>query len=261
MKALSVPRLRPRIRVCLAVVTLWAACLLTPVSAQAKGPAKLAPAEIEVLVKKAKTLVATRNVVQALAIYEQLHEATGAPKYLYNIGYLYEDMGQLDVAWDYYQRFLLAWPDAPNASELQTYLGELAEELGKAYVLVHVFSAPPGASVEIVTDEGTRQPSGVTPMSTWMPFGKVLVRLRLEGHAMLDKKITVKRRKSQRLRLTMEPLAQPGFLTCGEMEEGMALSVDGKVRPDATTGARLSLPPGEHTLVLTLADGSERTII
>lgn len=238
-----------------ASVTVLCLALLMAVGAVAAEPDKLSAAEVEALTKKAKTMVATKNVVQAIAIYEEIYNATADPKYLYNIGYLHEDTGQLDMAWDYYQRFLLAWPDAPNAAELQTYLGELAGSLSENYVLVHVFTQPAGASVEIVTEEATRSPSGVTPMSAWMPFGEVLVRLSREGHQVLEETITVKAGKSRRLRLALEPLPQPGTLTLGPMADGARLTVDGKV----ATGAELSLPPGEHTLALTLPDGTKRT--
>jgi hypothetical protein len=218
----------------------------------------MSAAEIEALLDKAETLVATRNVVRALEIYERIYVATGATKHLYNIGYLYEDMGELDRAWDYYQRFLLEWPQAPNAKELQGYLEELAEELGRTHVLVHAFTTPPGASIEIVTRSDSRRPFGVTPLSTWMPLGKVLLRLNLDGHEALEKKVVVKRRRSQRLKFKMKAVPKPGILICGEIPEGATLSVDDTHRPDAITGAKLSLEPGKHQLSLTLSDGTVR---
>ncbi len=241
---------------CVSLVLL-ASCLWTA-TALAEAPAALSPAEVKALTDKAKTMVATQNVVQAIVIYEQIYEGTRDPKYLYNIGYLHEDSGQLDMAWDYYQRFLLAWPDAPNAKDLQTYLGELAGKLREAYVLIHVFTTPPGATVAVVTEEATRTPSSVTPMSTWMPFGPVTLRLTHEGYEPLEKAITVKAGKSQRLRLALTKRVVPGVLTIGSMPPDATLTLDGTPQTRVVPGGTLTLQPGKHTLTLTFADGTRR---
>lgn len=238
-------------------VLLMVSCVWSSVGF-ASTPTTLSPAEVKALTDKAKTMVATQNVVQAIVIYEQIYDGTRDPKYLYNIGYLHEDSGQLDMAWDYYQRFLLAWPDAPNAKDLQTYLGELAQKLREAYVLIHVFTTPPGATVAIVTEEATRTPSSVTPMSTWMPFGPVTLRLTHEGYEPLEKKITVKAGKSQRLRLTLTQRVVPGVLTIGSMPPDATLTLDGAPQTRVVPGGTLTLQPGKRTLTLTFADGTRR---
>jgi hypothetical protein len=233
--------------------------LLTTASTKAAAPATLTAAEVDALNSKAKTMVETLNVVQGIAIYEQIYESTKDPKYLYNIGYLYEDTGQFDMAWDFYQRFLLAWPGAPNAKKLQSYMGELKGKLETDYVLVHVFTTPPGARITVVTSENERKPSGVTPMSTWMPFGDVTLRVTLEGQQTLNKQINVKPRKSQRLRMNLTPIAKATDLSVGAVGPGTTLAIDGKYQGKLSAGQRIPLSPGVHTLTLTLSDGTQRT--
>jgi hypothetical protein len=221
--------------------------------------ADLSKAQVKSLVQQAKTMVATENVVQGIAIYEQIYDGTKDPKYLYNIGYLYEDTGQLDMAWDFYQRFLLAWPDAPNGKKLQNYLGELKTKLEVDYVLVHVFTTPPGAAITVVTSENERRPSGVTPMSTWMPFGEVTLKVSLKGHEAFEKTITVKPRKSQRLRMNLKEIAKATDLRVGPIGPGTALAIDGETQAGLSAGQTIPMSPGAHTLTLTLADGTQRT--
>lgn len=227
-----------------------------PASAQDKT---LSKKEIEALNKRAKTMVATQNVVAAIAIFEEIFASTNDPKYLYNIGYLYQDSGQLDVAWDYYQRFLMEWPDAPNAEDLQTYLGELAQTLKKSHVLTHLFTDPAGASVTILADDITRKPSGVTPLSVWLPRGPVTLTFKRDGFQPLKKNWMVGDKRAPRLRLALTPEPAGASLTLGAIPEGTTVLLDGEALEQAATGQVLTLKPGSHTLTLRLANGDERS--
>jgi hypothetical protein len=120
----------------------------------------------------------------------------------------------------------------------------------------NVDTNPPGATVYLVTPEGTETAMGLTPLQrTRLPRGLITLRFRLEGYQDLVETVEIKTRTlSFVFNLIRE--VKPSVLDfIGDKEfEGATVTVDGTKHGGLPTS--VSVPPGRHQVVVT-KDGYE----
>jgi tetratricopeptide (TPR) repeat protein len=122
------------------------------------------------------------RVDDAIAAYTEAFELVADPSFAYNLGGLYMMTEELAQAHRYFTAYLELFPGAADRADVETLLQELQAELTVAWTRLTVTSAPDGAVVSVVSESGTAQQLGVTPVETWVRPGLMTVELSLDGY-------------------------------------------------------------------------------
>lgn len=94
----------------------------------------------------------------------------------FNIGRIYEQLGQKELAWRHYHDYVESTPDATARADGEAALARLDKEVAR----VRVTSLPSGATVYVGrVDLG---PRGTTPLTLSLPPGKRSILLDLDGY-------------------------------------------------------------------------------
>jgi hypothetical protein len=96
---------------------------------------------------------------EAIEMFEEAMKLGAPSMALYNIARCYESMGKLDLAVDYYRRYIQA-PDAEDVVGVEAKI----EELESKPSAVTVTSEPEGAKVHEILGDGTTLELGETPL-------------------------------------------------------------------------------------------------
>ncbi len=120
----------------------------------------------------------------------------------------------------------------------------------------NVDTNPPGATVFLVTPEGTESALGLTPLQrTRLPRGLITLRFRLDGYKDLVETVQIERRTlSFVFNLVREVKPSVLDFISDKEFEGAAVTVDGAKQGLLPTS--VSTPPGRHQIVIT-KDGYE----
>ncbi len=121
------------------------------------------------------------DLEQAAALYEQAMVLVEDPAFAFNLGAIYDELGDIANAYRYFGRYVELFPGASDRAEIEAYLGELLPELQASYAQLVVTSRPAGATVSRVVD-GEERLLGRAPVDIWIEPGDVRLVLRLDGY-------------------------------------------------------------------------------
>jgi len=137
----------------------------------------------------------------AAKLFEEAWEAWRDPAYLFNIGLAFEKAERWPLAVEWYQRFLEAYPDVPNVSEVRRRHAAalMSRDATRAEVLVT--TTPSGARVTVGTDASA---TCTSPCSLRVDPGPVSVRAVL-GDRSAESARSVGPTERWEVALTLEP--------------------------------------------------------
>lgn len=168
------------------------------------------------------------NYGAALVEYQRAYEImAGHPlRYLElnNIASCYQNLGEYDLALDYYERFLReGGPDARDRPRVEATIQALLSTLGTLEIETNVASAE-------VWSENRR--IGTAPGRVRVPGGRHLIELRASGHTSERREVSVASRQMVPLRVELEVIRPGRRLSPAFFWTGVGLSL-----ASAATGA------------------------
>lgn len=139
------------------------------------------PEEAATLLQQAEAAIQEGDVTRAVLFLEQAYAADPDPRYIANLGLVYERAGQYAEAAGAFERYLATDPEPSKRTAAETALARLRPE-----GLIN--SRPAGAEVFI---DGAPASAGQTPLRTRLLAGPHTVRLQLDGHTPRDDALAV----------------------------------------------------------------------
>lgn len=171
-------------------IALCTAVALAPAAATAT------PEEAEALLRKAEAAIQENDTAKAVLFLEQAYVADPDPRYIANLGVVYQRSGQYAAAAKAFERYLETDPDPLKRKAAETTLAQLRPE-------GLIVSRPAGAEVII---DGADEPAGVTPLRTRLLAGPHTVRFNLDDHISQDAALTIEVGQSFQLERDLEPV-------------------------------------------------------
>jgi tetratricopeptide (TPR) repeat protein len=130
--------------------------------------------------EQARAAYEADDIGQAIGLFEQAFDLSHDPGFAFNLGALYEAVGELPRARAYFEAYLELYPDAPNAGEVADIVSSIDETLQAEWVMVNLDSNPVGASVFVVRGDDEFL-LGTAPLSRWLRPGEATFRFRTRG--------------------------------------------------------------------------------
>lgn len=124
---------------------------------------------------------------QAIGYFEQAFALSRDPGFAFNLGAIYEAVGEIPRSRAYFEAYLELYSDAPNAEEVRNIIADLDSVLQAAWVLVSFESDPGGANVYVVRGDDEFL-LGAAPLQRWLRPGEATFRFRTRGWQ--DKDVT-----------------------------------------------------------------------
>lgn len=159
------------------------------------APAGATPAEGEALLMKAEAAIREGDATRAVLFLEQAYAADPDPRYIANLGVVYERSGQYAEAAEAFERYLASDPEPSKRAAAESALARLRPE-------GLIVSRPSGAAVFI---DGAPEPAGRTPLRTRLLAGPHTVRLALDGHLPADAALAVEAGQGFQLERALAP--------------------------------------------------------
>lgn len=169
-----------------AMPALLALCLTMGV-VKASGSAQSAPAESEnarraiALAERARAAYAADDLPGAIVLYEEAFDLTRDPAFAYNLGALYDVLGDLPRAHLYFVGYLELYPDAPNRAAVEVEITRLLRSLDLGYARLVVSASPEGANV-FVLRSGRSYLLGGAPLDGYFDPGTLTLRVESRGY-------------------------------------------------------------------------------
>ena len=176
----------------------------------------------------------------AIEHYLRAYDLAPHPFALHNIGFDYEQLGQLREAVRFYERYLRDAPDPADRVRVERLVATLRARPSK----LTVRSSPPGARVII---DG--QPAGATPYTGVVPGGAHRVAVESDSDRQTR---DIAAEFAEPLALSLELRGADGTLVVTGTPTGAAVLVDGS--PAGQLPAALTVPSGTHRVQIT-SDG------
>jgi hypothetical protein len=147
------------------------------------------------------------------------------------------------------------WDDLIQLDEVKEYPFSVELKPVTKRATLNVDTVPSGAEVYV---DGTSK--GKTPAQVALPLGEHPIRLSLQGYQEWEDRVTLAEAREYPLRVELKWAVKMAPLRIRSVPSGAAVFVDGTSRGE--TPAELTLPTGEHTIRINLADhqGWEETV-
>ncbi len=116
------------------------------------------------------------DALGAILAYEQAFDLAPDPAFAFNLGALYDAIGETPRARLYLAAYLELYPDAPNAAQVTELIAELDRTLELGYGRVDVTVFPADASV-LEVRSGRGYFLGSAPLSSYFDPGTVTLRV------------------------------------------------------------------------------------
>jgi tetratricopeptide (TPR) repeat protein len=142
------------------------------------------------LATEARAAYANDEVARAIRLFEEAFDLSRDPGFAFNLGALYESVGEIPRARAYFDAYLTLYPEAPNAADVVATLERLDAVLALEWAHVEVGSEPEGARVFVVRD-GNEYFLGTTPVERWLQPGELALRFRERGFMDRDLQATI----------------------------------------------------------------------
>lgn len=153
------------------------------------------PAEGQRLLDQAEAAIRAGDSTRAVLYLEQAYAADPNPRYIANLGVVYERMGEYAKSAEAFQRYLGSDPAADKRAAAEAALVRLSPE----GVLV---SSPSGAAVRL---DGAEASAGNTPLKLRLIAGAHVLRFTLDDHEPKDTALEVSPGKPFRVDITLTP--------------------------------------------------------
>lgn len=158
------------------------------------SPALADPAEGQKLLDQAESAIRAGDTTRAVLFLQQAYAADPDPRYIANLGIVYERSGQYAEAVAAFERYLESNPEQSKRSAAESALARLRPE----GVIV---STPSGAEVRI---DG--EAAGQTPIRTRLLAGAHAVAANLDGHLDEEAALRIEPGEAFRLELNLRPV-------------------------------------------------------
>jgi tetratricopeptide (TPR) repeat protein len=132
------------------------------------------------LAQQARAAYDEDNIGGALAYYEQAFDLSHDPAFAFNLGALYEAVGELPRARSYLGAYLELYPDAPNRAAVQEQIAGITATLQREWAPVRFSADVAGASVLLVRGDEEFL-LGSSPLERWLRPGDYVFRFRQRG--------------------------------------------------------------------------------
>lgn len=163
------------------------------------------PAEGARLLQQAEQAIREGDSTRAVLFLQQAYEVDPDPRYIANLGVVYERSGQYAAAADAFERYLAGDPEPSKRAAAESALARLRPE-------GVIGSRPSGALVLL---DGAAEPAGRTPLRTRLLAGPHTVQLRLDGYHPVDRALGVDPGEAFQLDVDLRPLPAPDRRTAG----------------------------------------------
>lgn len=146
------------------------------------------------------------DLAAAAALYEQAFLLVEDPAFAFNLGAVYDEMGEIANAYRYFSRYVELYPGASDRGEIEAYLAELLPQIETTYARLAIDSRPNRATVyRVVGDE--ELVLGRTPIDVWVEPGDQRLVLRTSGY--VDETVQLRAVAGVRVERTIELDAVP----------------------------------------------------
>lgn len=162
----------------------------------------------------------------AIEKFLEVYEILDAPALLYNIGEAYRRADKLAEAEQYYQDYINAAPDAPNADDVVERIIDIQQKRAARKASLDISTDPSGAEIFIDDDEEARCQ---TPCRIDLDPGPYTVRADLDGHHSFNEDLALEAREDRVLETRLEPETAMGrlFVTT-DVDDDVTLVVEGQ---------------------------------
>lgn len=212
-----------------------------PASAQDDDAAKKQAAA---LFRQGREFFEQARYPEALAAFEQANAIKPHPLMLYNIGQVYEAMGDLPRALDYYEQFLATGQG--DGVEVRDRIARIKQTMAASWTTLDLTSEPAGANVWVGEKKG--RPRGVTPLKLQLPAGTATIVLEKTGYRSVRRPVKLEAGRAATLAIVLPPMMP--MASFRSTPPGASVSIDGA--PAGVTPFVRALAPGRHTAVITL---------
>lgn len=141
------------------------------------------------------------DLAAAAALYEQAFLLVEDPAFAFNLGAVYDELGEIANAYRYFSRYVQLYPGASDRAEIEAYLAELLPQIETTYARLAIESRPTAATVYRVVD-GTEMVLGRTPLDVWVDPGDQRLVLRTSGY--VDEAVQLRAVAGVRVERTIE---------------------------------------------------------
>lgn len=138
----------------------------------------------------------------AVAAFEAAYEADPLPRFLYNLGRIYEKRESYAQAIRHLERYLESSGEIDDREDTTARIMLIEIKLKKSRSLVEIDTEPSGALVQLQGAKGEFEQQA--PMRDWLPFGEYAMTLSLEGYESFSKKVVVQPKTQFSLTVPLE---------------------------------------------------------
>jgi tetratricopeptide (TPR) repeat protein len=133
------------------------------------------------LAERARAAYADDDLLGAIVLYEEAFDLTRDPAFAYNLGALYDVLGDLPRAHLYYSGYLQLYPDAPNRAAVEGEITRLLRSLELGYARVVVEASPHDAEV-FALRAGRSYLLGTAPIEGYFDPGPLTLQVTRRGY-------------------------------------------------------------------------------
>lgn len=198
---------------------------------------------VQTLNERMTRLFAQKRYQRAIPLATKLYQRTKNPAFLATIGRCYDLLKQDEQALIYYRRYLSLQPSTSHAQRVIVRVAVLRTRYALTKREVTVISRPQGA--ELFLGDAMR-PLGKTPVTLWIPFGRIRLRFLLGGYKPLQRVVTIGSGPSLTIDQPLERIATHGVLLVKSNVPQSRVSLNGKDL--GITPLRLRLKAGRYRL-------------
>lgn len=181
------------------------------------------------------------DFLAAATKFVESYEYSGRDELLFNIGQAYRQAGKLIESERYFQQYLQAKPDAPNADDVVNFVIEIQQQIAAEYGTVEFASQVPA---KVVVGDARCD----TPCVLTLKAGKVTYTATSKSGSKTGE-VVLEPSKTATVALAFEPGEKTGFVKL-ESDRPATVSVDGRDIATLPLARPLELPEGDHQLLV-----------
>ena len=174
------------------------------------------------LTEQGRAAYESGDVPGAIVAFEQAWDVTRDPAFAFNLGALYEAVGDLPRARAWLETFLEVFPEAPNAEDVRGMIDRLTATLDREWARIAFEATPADARVFVVDDAGDAYFLGETPFEHHVQPGAVALRFQADYHYPWDVELNPR----AGARLTLAPDLEPRSLWRWRVQRRCSLGDD-----------------------------------
>lgn len=251
MKGCSNLQSRLSIRLLTATAALAGALVIAPPSGLVPEAAAQSKADIEKAKKhffEGKELYGQEKYLEAAEAFHAAYELSNRSELLYNVGKSYWKANELKKAETFFQQYLNALPDAPNADEVVESIIQIQEEMAAQMTSIEVTASRDGVAI-FVDDEA--EPRCQAPCTVSVLPGSHTLSVRPDGLDPITEELQIEANQPTSVNFEL-----PGRLDLMTDQRAGSLKIAGVGSWSLPLAEPIALPPGEHDVVVTGAEGS-----